>query len=60
AAQEAALAHAGLTASQVTKLKVELDREDGVYEVDFKYNGMEYEYEINAYTGAVVGYDVDD
>lgn len=60
AAQKAALDHAGLTASQVSRLEVELDKEDGVYEVEFKYNNLEYEYEINAYTGAVVQYDIDD
>ena len=38
------------------QMKVELDRDDGVYlyEVEFKAGGMEYEYEIDAYSGAVL------
>lgn len=62
AAKEAALSHAGLTASQVTKLKAEYDYDDGaaVYEVEFKYQGYEYEYKINAATGAVLEYEIDD
>lgn len=55
-AKTAALNHAGLTASQVTHLKAELDREGGklVYEVEFKSGGHEYEYVIDAATGAVI------
>ncbi len=55
-AKAAALNHAGLTASQVTHLKAELDREGGklVYEVEFKSGGHEYEYVIDASTGAVI------
>lgn len=56
AAKSAALAHAGVSASNVYEFKCELDRDDGVtlYEVEFKSGGMEYEYEIDAYTGAVL------
>lgn len=56
AAKSAALAHAGVNASNVYEFKCELDRDDGVslYEVEFKSGGMEYEYEIDAYTGAVL------
>ena len=56
AAKSAALAHAGVSASNVYEFKSELDRDDGVtlYEVEFKSGGMEYEYEIDAYTGAVL------
>ena len=45
----AALGHAGLDSSQVSGTEVEMDCENGVivYEVDFKYGGQEYEYEIN-------------
>ena len=59
AAKAAALAHAGLSEAQVSKVKCELDREDGrvVYEVEFKFDGLEYEYEIDAAAGAVVKYD---
>lgn len=50
-----ALAHAGLKKSQVSRLKAELDRDDGVtvYDVEFETADWEYEYEINAKTGNV-------
>ena len=56
AAKSAALAHAGVNASNVYEFKCELDRDDRVtlYEVEFKSGGMEYEYEIDATTGAVL------
>ena len=61
-AKEKALAHAGLTSSQVTFVKAKLDWDDGrqVYEVEF-YDGSykEYDYEIDASTGTVVKYDYD-
>ena len=55
-AKTAALNHAGLTASQVAHFKAELDREGGklVYEIEFKSGGHEYEYVIDASTGAVI------
>lgn len=56
-----ALAHAGFNESEVTKLKVKLDRDDGMveYEVDFQVGRLEYEYQINAYTGEITGFEVD-
>lgn len=61
AAKSAALSHAGLTESQVKLLKTEYDISDGVavYEVEFIYNNYEYEYKINAATGAVLEYETD-
>lgn len=64
AAQSAALAHAGVTQAAVYDLKVELDLDDDgdepdVYDVEFKVGAMEYEYEIDAYTGAVLKWDQD-
>ena len=58
-AKAAALAHAGLSEAQVSRMKCELDREDGrvVYEIEFKCDGMEYEYEIDASSGSVLKYD---
>lgn len=57
-AREAALADAGLQASDVTFTKTELDLDDGaaVYDVEFYTVGgeTEYEYEINAVTGVIV------
>ena len=62
AAKEAALSHAGLTAEQVSKLKAKYDYDDGyaLYEVEFECNGYEYEYEIDAATGAILKYEIDD
>ena len=62
AARTAALSHAGLNASQVTKLKTDYDYDDGiaVYEVEFEYNGYEYEYKIDAATGEILKYEMDD
>ena len=56
AARDAALAHAGVSLSQAYELKVEdeLDEDQPQYQVDFKANGYEYEYEIDAYTGSVL------
>ena len=57
-AKEIALSHAGVSAGQVTRWeKVELD--DGAYEVEFKANGMEYSFEIQASSGKVLEYDVE-
>ena len=54
----AALAHAGFTMENLTSYEVDMDTEDGifVYEIEFMDNGYEYEYDIDASTGAVVKY----
>ena len=61
AAKDAALTDAGLAASDVTFVKQEFDHDDGraVYEVEFYSGGVEYEYKIDAATGAVLERDVD-
>lgn len=58
AAQQAALDHAGVSASEATFLEAEYDYDDGrmVYEVEFHVKGTEYDYEIDAQTGEVVKY----
>lgn len=58
-ALEIALKHAGLTQDQVTRLKIEKDRDDGVgiYEIEFKCDGYEYEYEVRASDGKILDYD---
>lgn len=58
AAKEAALKHAGVSASDATFVEAEYDYDDGrmVYEVEFRVKGTEYDYEIDAQTGAVVKY----
>lgn len=47
-AKAAAFRHAGVSASQVSGLKVQRDRDDGqeLYEIEFRVGAAEYEYEI--------------
>ena len=56
AARSAALSHAGVSESDASRIQVELDRDDGrtLYEVEFHVGRMEYSYEIDAYSGAVL------
>lgn len=60
-AREIALNHAGFTASQVMVTKAAMDWEDGrmVYEIEFRRNGAEYEYEIDAQSGAILEHEID-
>lgn len=60
-AKEIALKHAGQTTDAVWFEKAEQDDDDGVpvYEFEFVAGGMEYEYEIDAQTGAVRDYEWD-
>lgn len=60
-AKSIALAHAGLTESQITRLQVEKDEDDGriVYEIDFEKGNTEYEYTIDAVTGTVLEHEKD-
>ncbi len=55
-AKKIALEHAGVKESDAQWMEVKLDRENRtvVYDVDFDAAGYEYDYEINATTGAVV------
>ena len=61
AAKAAALKHAGLSEGQVQELQAEWDNENGraVYEVEFKSGGMEYDYVIDAATGAVLDHETE-
>jgi len=60
-AKAIALAHAGLTESQTYRIQVEKDEDDGrmEYEIEFKADGMEYEYTIDAATGAILEHEKD-
>ena len=60
-AKEIALDHAGLTYSDVSFVRVELDWDDGraQYEVEFYAGNKEYDYEINAATGKILDVDFD-
>ena len=61
AAQEAALAHAGVNAQNVSFVRTKLDFDNGrwEYEVEFYDQGTEYDYSIDAVTGEVLAYDYD-
>ena len=56
AAKSAALTHAGVSAADAGYVKCELDENDGywVYELEFRVGSVEYDYEIDASSGAVV------
>lgn len=51
----------GVNAQTVQKLKTKMDFEDGsmVYEVEFVYDGIEYEFEIEAVFGTIVKQEVE-
>jgi uncharacterized membrane protein YkoI len=59
AAKQTALAHAGVAENEAERLHTELDYDDGamIYEVEFRYDNREYEYEISASDGFVIKYD---
>lgn len=56
AAKRIALDDAGVAEQDTTRLKVELDTDDGVtkYEVDFNVGQTEYDYDIDPVTGAIL------
>lgn len=60
-AKQIALKDAGVSESQVTFRKQKLDSDDGwlFYELEFLCGNTEYEYDINAATGAIAGKDVE-
>ncbi len=60
-AKEIVFTHAGFTVESVTDVKTELESDDGVakYEIEFKANGNEYDYDINAYTGTIIKFKQD-
>ena len=60
-AKSIALHHAGVSENKAYDMEIELDDEDGtlVYEVEFKSGGMEYSYEINAASGAILKHEAE-
>ena len=60
-AKSIALNHAGLRENQAYDMDIELDDEDGklVYEVEFKSGNMEYDYEIDAASGAILKHEAE-
>lgn len=60
-AKQIALQDAGVTEADISGLRVKLDRDDGfmVYEVQFYVQNKEYDYEIDAASGAILSSDFD-
>ena len=60
-AKEIALAHAKVKEADAKFTKVKLDKDDGKaeYEIEFYVGKKEYDYDIDAVTGAVKKYEVD-
>ena len=56
-AKAAAIKAAGFSQADVTFLSGELDRRNGIeyYDIDFNADGKEYDYDIDALTGMVIG-----
>lgn len=61
AAKKAALKHADLNADDVVFTKTKLTKDDGtyIYDIEFYSDNTEYEYEINAKTGKIIEFDMD-
>lgn len=60
-AKSIALKDAGITEDQMSGIRIRLDRDDGVrqYEVEFYAGDKEYDYEIDAVSGDILGKDAD-
>lgn len=60
-AKEIALKDANLAKDKVSFIKSQLETDDGVqkYDIEFSYDNQEYNYEINADTGAIIEKEID-
>ena len=60
-AKAVALAHAGVSETDASRLKIELDRDDGraKYEVEFYAGRVEYSYDIDAASGEILSFEMD-
>lgn len=60
-AKEIALKHANLNQKDVTFIKSHLEYDDGMqyYDVEFHHNFIEYSYEIDSQTGAIISHEMD-
>lgn len=60
-AVKTALEYAGLQEDQVTFTKIRMDRDDGrqIWEVDFVFDGDEYETDVDVSTGRILECDVE-
>ena len=61
-AEQIALAHAGLKPEDVERIHSGLDHDEGraEYDVSFYHGRTEYEYEIDAVSGDIISFDIDD
>ena len=61
AAKQIAFERVGVTADQVLMTKAHLDYDDGrtVYDIEFYVNSAEYDLDIDAYTGEITEYEVE-
>ena len=57
-AKQAALEHAGFTEDEVSYLHVSWD-DDGHYDVEFRQDRYEYEYEVHGDTGEILNFEKD-
>lgn len=60
-AKEIALRKAGLSFGEVIFDRVELEKDDGIwhYEIEFKKGRTEYDADINATDGVIIGWEID-
>lgn len=60
-AKDIAFKHAKIKEADAKYVQTELDYDDGIlrYEIDFYYDGYEYDYDIDAYSGKILSYDKD-
>ncbi len=61
-AKEIALKHAGATEDEIKFFKSTLEFDDGKteYEIEFYFNNVEYNYDIDAFTGEIISYEIGD
>ena len=60
-ARTIALNHAGVKSADADKLEEDRDHDDGgkMYDIDVKARNMEYEYKVDAYTGAILEHEAE-
>lgn len=61
-AKAAAFAHAGVAEADATRLKIDLDEDDGrlEYELEWRVGGTEYECTVDASSGSILHFEIDD
>ena len=60
-AKQIAFNHAGVNGANAVFDEEDLETDDGItyYDLEFDVGENEYQYEINAYTGVIIDYDID-